>query len=82
MRLSGRIDLGLFYSRTDITIPIRNEDRQEAIGWFKSIDLKADDEIIIEVKKKRKKRSLNAMTMYATGCRSYPVGISRAICRS
>ena len=60
MRLNGHIDLGLFYSRTDITIPIRNEDRQEAIGWFKSIDLKPDDEIIIEVKKKRKKRSLNA----------------------
>ena len=60
MRLNGHIDLGLFYSRTDITIPIRNEDRQEAIGWFKSIDLKPGDEITIEVKKKRKKRSLNA----------------------
>ena len=30
MRLNGHIDLGLFYSRTDITIPIRNEDRLEA----------------------------------------------------
>ena len=60
MRLSGNIDLGLFHSRTDITIPIRNEDRQEAIGWLQSIELKADDEIVIDIKKKRKKRSLNA----------------------
>ena len=60
MKLSGRIDLGLYYSYTAITIPIKNEDRQEAIGWLKNVDLKADDEITIEVKKKRKKRSLNA----------------------
>lgn len=60
MRLSGNIDLGLFHSRTDITIPIRNEDRQEAIGWLQSIELKEDDEIVIDIKKKRKKRSLNA----------------------
>lgn len=60
MRLNGHIDLGLFYNHTAITIPIKNEDRQEAIGWFQSVDLKPDDEITIEVKKKRQKRSLNA----------------------
>lgn len=60
MRLAEKIQWGLFYKHTEITIPIRNEDRQEAIEWVKSIDLKPDDEIIIEVKKKRKKRSLNA----------------------
>ncbi len=60
MRLKEQIDLGLFYNHTAITIPIRNEDRQEAIGWFQSVDLKPDDEIIIKVEKKRKKRSLNA----------------------
>lgn len=66
MRLAEKIQWGLFYKHTEITIPIRNEDRQEAIEWVKSIDLKPDDEIIIEVKKKRKKRSLNANAYFWT----------------
>lgn len=60
MRLKDNIDLGLFYGHTDITIPIRNEDRQEAINWLKSLDVHADDEIVIELKKKRQRRSLSA----------------------
>lgn len=60
MRLQGDIDLGLFQGRTDITIPIRNEDRQEAVKWLRSLEINADDEIVIEIKKKRQKRSLSA----------------------
>lgn len=60
MRLKGSIDIGLFYSYTAITIPINNEDRQEVLRWAQSHEIKDGKEITVEVKEKRKKRSLNA----------------------
>lgn len=60
MRLKGSIDIGLFYSYTAITIPINNEDRQEVLRWAQNHEIKDGKEITVEVKEKRKKRSLNA----------------------
>lgn len=60
MRLKGRVDIGLKYACTEIVIPIDNQDRREAQNWLNSVDIKDGEEIIVEVKKRRKKRSLNA----------------------
>lgn len=60
MRLKGHIDIGLFYNYTAITIPISNEDRQEVLRWAQSHEIKDGKEITVEVKERRKKRSLNA----------------------
>ena len=60
MKLKGTIQIGLFYNHTAITIPIDNKDRQEALNWLESHDIRSGKEITIEVKEVRQKRSLNA----------------------
>ena len=60
MRLQDNVGIGLKYAWTEITIPVNNEDRNEAINWFKTVNVKQGDEFTIELKKKRKKRSLTA----------------------
>lgn len=60
MRLENYVDLGLKYAWTEVVIPIKNEDRKEAIKWFQTVNIKPGDEFTIELKKKRKKRSLTA----------------------
>lgn len=60
MRLNAEIRTDLKYAQTEIVIPIDNKDRREAQKWLQSVEAKKGEEVTIEVKRKRKKRSLNA----------------------
>lgn len=60
MRLNGYVRVEPKYAQTEILIPIDNKDRREVQNWLKSVDAREGEEVIIEVKRKRKKRSLNA----------------------
>ena len=64
MKLKGQADISPRHSCTELIIPI--DSLSEAQNWLKSVDVKDGDEITVEVKKKRKKRSLNANAYFWT----------------
>lgn len=54
------------YGCTEIVLPIENEYRSEAINWVHGLDYDPNGDYVIELKKKRKSRSMSANRYFWT----------------